>query len=42
MEVRRLEVSAVAQMRDSESGCSVPRDKSLDLICILKYNSRNC
>lgn len=42
MEVRRLEVAAMAQMRDSESGCSVERDKRLDLICILKQNNKNC
>lgn len=33
---KRLEVSAVVQMSDSESGFRVERDKRLDLICILK------
>lgn len=39
---RQLEVSAMAQMRDSESGCTVEGNKKLDLKYILKYNSRAC
>lgn len=42
MEIRLLEVPAMAQVRDSESGCRVERNKKLDFKCILKYNGRDC